>query len=732
MTEEPLICGQCNNKLSQLANFKESVISNEFRLQCHQKTDLEAFLETLTDDTTTICRLCLKAAGVKWKLTNNWQDNKQLFSQCNIHMVSDINYVLNSVQYNVVINNISCTYNISIQVPFGLRIHGRVKFQFNKFYFFQNVNVAVPTKICNGCCVALQKMGAFISLCTETENLIADWAGKKGRLSFEDLLAISMEKSSTSKKTQAEDINNDLSKAETIETIKGKSSSKKSNSSSASIKEGKHAIGKNNSIMKYMTPNKSKKEAEITKLNSEEVALSVTRTPNTYQKKKSKKRTIPDLSADMPSTSQAGLSTVKLTDRKFILKKMNEQLRRLHTSIDTTPVSDLTDITLDANNEGLMLEEPANEFNVTQELIDVLEGRLNDKEINFATQELLDVLEGRSDDTTDNVEGEIVVKVEVESIPQKEKAQNSNSVVKKDSVKAHSKLSKAINITDIVSIPRKKDPKSYGSKSKKVAQSSNSTTDGLKQGTIITSFKNILAKNKESIESDTVNENPDGTTVIKKTVKKPKESNIEGATLNNAENKINKATEEPIKAKRNNKTMENGEETAPPKKRVRKAPKKIDNDDIEPSSQNPAKRKAPQKKAQAGKITDSAADTEQSLIVNKEPLAAKRKTYQRKEQADKAASGTEPVLKDAPSAQNPGDTSDDEFVEEINKKVEDRNLSVTIIKSQKKTKKAELDKTWQELTGKPVDPKSIPIVTKEEKNVVELPAMEKRRRGRPP
>ncbi|KAL1494386.1 hypothetical protein ABEB36_009992 [Hypothenemus hampei] len=81
------------------------------------------------------------------------------------------------------------------------------------------------------------------------------------------------------------------------------------------------------------------------------------------------------------------------------------------------------------------------------------------------------------------------------------------------------------------------------------------------------------------------------------------------------------------------------------------------------------------------------------------------------------------------------ESEDDAVLSRINKKLDNRPVQVTLIKGKKRIKKAELDKTWQQLTGKPIagtsgtSEKSKPA--SELPNPVEITVI-KKRRGRKP
>lgn len=146
------------------------------------------------------------------------------------------------------------------------------------------------------------------------------------------------------------------------------------------------------SIIKVTLNYKSQKvEEEEEEDQVLELQVNTMGTPKIYKKKRS-------TTLEIPSTSQS--STEIIQNGKDILAKIKEQIQQMHNSIDASPSENEADVTLNMNELGLSLDTPSTEYNLTQELIDVLEGRLNeDLTIDEATKELIDVLEGRFNDS---------------------------------------------------------------------------------------------------------------------------------------------------------------------------------------------------------------------------------------------------------------------------------------------------------------------------------------------
>lgn len=92
LTTNPVICKCCSKKLTELAAFKESIIANEFKIQCNKKNDPKSFLCSISEDINKICRLCLKVPINLKDLLISWKDSKVLLHNCNIHLVSYIIY----------------------------------------------------------------------------------------------------------------------------------------------------------------------------------------------------------------------------------------------------------------------------------------------------------------------------------------------------------------------------------------------------------------------------------------------------------------------------------------------------------------------------------------------------------------------------------------------------------------------------------------------------------------
>ncbi|XP_060522807.1 uncharacterized protein LOC132699871 isoform X1 [Cylas formicarius] len=138
LTEEPVLCELCEEKLKKLAYFKENVITNEFKIQCHQKRDINFFLQTLSSDIDQICRLCLKTSAYNFDKT--WKDNKKLFVKCNIHL---------------------------------------------------NLNISKPSKMCEECYKMLQETYYFVCDSIEKEKfIVSTYSLKKETLIGKDLLNI--------------------------------------------------------------------------------------------------------------------------------------------------------------------------------------------------------------------------------------------------------------------------------------------------------------------------------------------------------------------------------------------------------------------------------------------------------------------------------------------------------------------------------------------------------------
>lgn len=118
-----------------------------------------------------------------------------------------------------------------------------------------------------------------------------------------------------------------------------------------------------------------------------ELQVNTMGTPKMYKKKRS-------TTSETPSTSQSSAEII--LNGKDILTKIKEQMQQMHISIDASPSENQADVTLNMNELGFSFDTPATEYNLTQELIDVLEGRLReDTSCDEATKELIDVLEGR-------------------------------------------------------------------------------------------------------------------------------------------------------------------------------------------------------------------------------------------------------------------------------------------------------------------------------------------------
>lgn len=141
------------------------------------------------------------------------------------------------------------------------------------------------------------------------------------------------------------------------------------------------------SIIKItLKPQKTEEEDPVLELQ-----VNTMGTPKMYKKKKS-------TTSETPSTSQSSGGII--LNGKDILTKIKDQMQQMHNSIDASPSENQADVTLNMNELGFSFDTPATEYNLTQELIDVLEGRLRE-DISFdeATKELIDVLEGRFNDS---------------------------------------------------------------------------------------------------------------------------------------------------------------------------------------------------------------------------------------------------------------------------------------------------------------------------------------------
>lgn len=151
------------------------------------------------------------------------------------------------------------------------------------------------------------------------------------------------------------------------------------------------------SIIKVTLQVKSQKAEEDEQVL--ELQVNTVGTPKIYKKRKSN-------TSEIPSTSQS--SGKIILNGKDILEKIKEQIQQMHNSIDASPSENQADVTLNMNELGLALDTPTIEYNLTQELIDVLEGRLKeDINIDEATKELIDVLEGRFNDSPVSQEDDI-------------------------------------------------------------------------------------------------------------------------------------------------------------------------------------------------------------------------------------------------------------------------------------------------------------------------------------
>ncbi|KAF7271730.1 hypothetical protein GWI33_015439 [Rhynchophorus ferrugineus] len=139
LTKNPVICKCCTTKLTELATFKESIIANEFKIQCNKKNDPKSFLCSISEDINKICRLCLKVPLNLKDLLISWKDSKVLLHNCNIHLNSDI---------------------------------------------------AIPSKICLNCDRSLKKLGEFIVECTYNEKKIHNCASERGTLDSTQLIEL--------------------------------------------------------------------------------------------------------------------------------------------------------------------------------------------------------------------------------------------------------------------------------------------------------------------------------------------------------------------------------------------------------------------------------------------------------------------------------------------------------------------------------------------------------------
>lgn len=84
ITKNPIICEQCNKKLRIFTTFKQNIINNEFKIQSNEKNRQNAFLQSISNDVDKICRLCLKISDDKNKFYTTLKERNSLIKNCKI------------------------------------------------------------------------------------------------------------------------------------------------------------------------------------------------------------------------------------------------------------------------------------------------------------------------------------------------------------------------------------------------------------------------------------------------------------------------------------------------------------------------------------------------------------------------------------------------------------------------------------------------------------------------
>ncbi|KAH1016228.1 hypothetical protein HUJ04_007486 [Dendroctonus ponderosae] len=556
LIEEPVICNACNKRVNDLETFKQMVLNNECQMVKTELPDKNEYLKNLSEDTD-ICRLCLTSPTFDEYRDKNLEGNiNALLLQCNI--------------------------NLKVDVP---------KLQ----------------KICNDCYKSVISMEQIISSSAKNANLIKELALKQAKLTSNQLQSIAnlghIEIEIAVDKTPEQnslDTNPDALNFNEIEMT-----------STTCIKTNVPEDAERSTI----ETNLKIKSLPIENENHPQV-LNTSKPLNTYKKRDRSYNDHLSYTKDVPSTSKAEFVPNNATDPPVLLQEKGEV--ELHASIDASPVLNISDITLNLDEKGIV-EETVSECNATQELIDVLEGRLNDQQDNCQPLDMLeDGLSDGSDVAINNLQEETT---EVKIINAVKKAYVKRSKAANEAVALQTATgSKQPNIL------RKSRPRSA-----KIINYNDSTKLGDEETPI-------------DIESDDA------------------VSTDEEKTARQKQNK-----------KKRGKITEVAEKAEPPRKRARKmAEIKSTNETDDPSTSN--------------------------------------EIFERE---------TSPVGR---SNSDSEDSDDGKAV----KNADNKHVQITIIKGKRKSNKAQLDKTWQALTGKDKPSASAG------KSVQGAETFPVKRRGRPP
>lgn len=457
-------------------------------------------------------------------------------------------------------------------------------------------------KICNDCYKSVISMDQIISSSAKNANLIKELALKEAKLTSNQLLSIanlgqvesevSVDKTHEQNNLNADPDALNFTESEEISTT--------------CIQTNVQVDAEHSTIKTGLLPIKNENNQKV---------LNISRPLNTYKKKD---KSYNDHLKDVPSTSKAELLSNNPTDSPVLLQVVDEP--ELHSSIDASPVLNISDITLNLNEKGIA-EETDSECNATQELIDVLEGRLNDQLDNNCQP--LDILEdGLSDGSNvaiNNLEEDTEVKIVSTSPSQTYNSSKSNTV-------KQNKL-----IVKNVYIKRTKAP------SEAIALH---TATGSKKPNILRKSHPRSAK-LVSQQSSILMESDDDSASTDEEKSRPKQN-----------------------MKKRSKITEVAEKTEPPRKRPKKmAEHKSTNEIHDPSTSN-------------------------EIFLNSDSE----------------------------------DSDDDKAI----KNADSKPVQITIVKAKRKSNKAQLDKTWQALTGKDSPSASVG------KSVQGADIFTVKRRGRPP